>query len=153
MTTQMTLLKWAGGMCFATFMLLAQNISAQNAAEILVGHTFISNTGYTCMETAEPDPCAGLQAYLILEFSNDEVVVTEMEISGCNVEYIRSETNNKWSVKNKVAIVIDVETSEMEYAFIKDLTLKIEDGTLVGYKKINSETPQKFTFEENLIVE
>ncbi len=52
------------------FLLVALLFSSLNAqSNILIGQKFSSNIGSICEETPEPDPCAGLQVYLILDFT------------------------------------------------------------------------------------
>jgi len=127
-----------------------QSIFAQQAEVFLVDKTFVSNTDYICELTPEYDPCAGLQSYLILEFTTNDVFVIEKDISGCGAEYINYNAKHKWCLGTKMQILIQSEEEEMKYTFIKDLTLMVKDGVLVGYSKLNSESPKQFDFEQSL---
>ena len=43
---------------------LLLTLNAQNQNDFFLNQSFSYNIGYICEETAEPDPCAGLQEYL-----------------------------------------------------------------------------------------
>jgi len=125
-----------------------QNISAQKIENSLVGRTFVSNVDYICEVTVEPEPCAGLQVYLVLEFSKNKVVVIEKEISGCDDEYITFNQVYEWRIENTSEIIIESKPREVEYAFVKGLILKIENSALVGYKELFSKETKEYNFEE-----
>jgi len=104
----------------------------------LVGQAFSCSIGYMCEETPDNNPCAGLEIYLILNFSEETVSIIEKEISSCGVEHINSQLRYKWELTQDSEIKIDTNLKEIEYHFIKNLVLKIENGTVIGNK--NRET-------------
>jgi len=124
-------------------------INAQNELEPLINVEYISNIGYGCEETPEPDPCAGVQMYLILKFTEESVSIIEKDISSCGSEYITCELEYKWEMSNNNEITIQSNPKEIEYKFLKDLVLKIENKKMVGYKKYWNNRIKKIIFEKN----
>ena len=100
-------------------------------------------------ETTEPNPCAGLQSYLILKFTANDVVFVEKDVSGCGEEYITHQGKYQWRLGDQMEILFKGEEKEIQSTFMNDLTLLMKDGALVGYQKINSETTKQFDFEES----
>lgn len=129
---------------FFLFITIFLNINAQDKVDNLLNGEFISNIGYGCEETPEPNPCAGVEMYLILNFTKERVLVTEKDISSCGSEYITSELEYKWELTQDSIIKIQSKPEEIEYKFLKNLVLKIEKREIVGYKN----KTEKFVFEK-----
>lgn len=109
---------------------------AQNKDDhILINQTFTATIGYVCEETPEPNPCAGLEIYLVLSFTKEEVSIIEKEVSSCDVEDITSKLNYKWELIQDSEIKIYSNPKEIEYNFLEGLRIKIEDNNIIGYKK------------------
>ncbi|MGG6231002.1 hypothetical protein [Tenacibaculum sp. SDUM215027] len=133
---------------FLLFTNLSLGVNAQNKADILTYKEYVSNIGYKCEETPEPNPCAGIQMYLILNFSKEQVLITEKDISSCGSEYITSILEYKWELTQDSIIRIYSKPEEIEYKFLKDLVLKIENGKVIGNKKYWNNKIDKFIFKE-----
>ncbi len=133
---------------FLLFINIFLSINAQDKANNLPSGEFISNIGYECEETPEPNPCAGVEMYIILNFTKERVLVTEKDISCCGSEYITSKLEYKWELTQDSIIKIHSKPEEIEYKFLKDLVLKIEKREMVGYKEYWNNKTEKFVFEK-----
>lgn len=121
-------------------------LNAQSKDAILIHQTFISKIGSICEETPDDNPCAGLEIHLILKFTKDNLSIIEKEISSCDEENISSRLSYKWKLTQNSEIKIDTNPQEIEYHFLKDLVLKIEDEKVIGYKKQGIKKMNKFEF-------
>ncbi|KAF9657917.1 hypothetical protein ABHQ57_08840 [Tenacibaculum sp. ZH5_bin.1] len=133
---------------FLLFINLFMNVNAQNKTDILTNKEYVSNIGYGCEETPEPNPCAGVKMYLILNFSKEQVLITEKNISSCGSEYITSKLKYKWELTQDSIIKIYSKPEEIEYKFLKDLVLKIENDKMIGNKKYSNSKIENFIFKE-----
>ncbi|WP_109435326.1 MULTISPECIES: hypothetical protein [Aquimarina] len=138
-----------------TFLILISSflgLNAQNEYDILINQTFISNIGSVCEETPEPDPCAGLEVYLILKFTKENISIVEKEISSCGSEYITSKLDYHWELIQNSEIKVHSIPKEIEYKFLKDLVLKIEDGKIIGYKKLWNKKTSRIEFKNTKLL-
>ncbi len=133
---------------FLLFTNIFLNLEAQNKTDILTNKEYVSNIGYGCEETPEPNPCAGVQKYLILNFSKEQVLITEKDISSCGSEYITSKLKYKWELTQDSIIKIYSKPEEIEYKFLEGLVLKIENGKVIGNKKYSNNKIENFIFKE-----
>lgn len=125
-------------------------INAQSERDLLIDQTFSSNIGSICEETTGDDSCAGSQLYLILKFTEETITVIEKEISSCKVEHISSQLKYKWELTKDSEIKINTNPKDIEYLFSKDIILKIENKTVVGYKEIGAKKIDRFEFKKQL---
>jgi len=112
-----------------------QNVFAQNSREFIVDNAFVANIDSICEEVVGDDSCAGQEVYLVLDFSENDVIVTEKEISTCGKESISYTLKYKWKIEDNETITLSSNFKETGPNFIKDLSLKIENKKLVGYTK------------------
>lgn len=144
------MLKKQISLIFCLFINLFLILNAQSEADFLINQTFSSNIGFTCEETIEPDDCAGSQIHLVLKFTKETVLILEKEISSCDEEHISSQLEYKWTVTKDSEIEIDTDSKAIEYHFLKDLVLKIENKTIVGYKENGTKKTDRFQFKKQI---
>lgn len=121
-------------------------LNAQSKDAILTQQMFITKIESLFEETPKSNPCAGLEIYLILKFTKDNLSIIEKEISSCDEEHISSKLDYKWELTQDSEIIIDSNPQEIEYNFLKDLVLKIENEKVMGYKKKGNNKIKKIEF-------
>lgn len=126
-------------------------LNSQNKSHVLINKTFTAKIGYVCEETHEPNPCAGLEVYLILNFTKENISIIEKEISSCGSEYITYKLDYKWELIQGSEIKIYSTPKEIEYKFLKDFVLNIESEKVIGYKKWGNKKIDRIEFEEIIL--
>lgn len=113
----------------------------------LNGKSFSSKIGSVCQETSEPNPCAGFQIYLDLNFSEFEVEVTEKEISTCGKVEYKNKYLSEWYFENPDKVVIKKLTSHNEKIIEKNsLKFNFNEKKLIGIA--TNKSKEKYTFSE-----
>ena len=125
-------------------------LNAQSKVNFLINQTFSSKIGSTCEEVIGDDSCAGSEIYLTLKFSEETVSIIEKEITSCDEEHISFQQAYKWTLINDSEIKIGNNSKEIAYHFLKNLILKAENKTIVGYKEISTKQTDKFEFKKQL---
>lgn len=121
-------------------------LQTQIESEFLINETFSSKVGYMCEETTDDDPCAGFEIYLVLKFSKEKVIIIEKEVSSCDTEQIASQLEYKWELTEDSEIKMDINPKDIKYHFLKDLILKTENKTIIGYKENGSKNADRYEF-------
>jgi len=92
--------------------------------------TLISKVGYTCMETAKPDPCAGNEIYASIEISKDYIHILEKTVSTCGKEEYYEIGRFKWKqLNNQIEIDYKLDKSNI---YAKILFLELEKDKVIG---------------------
>lgn len=94
------------------------NINAPDKVDNLPNGEFISNIGYGCEETPEPNPCARVEMFLTLNFTKERVLITEKDISSWGSEYITSKLEYKWKLTQDPIIKTHRKPEEIGYKFL-----------------------------------
>jgi len=118
------------------FLLLTVSMSAQENQSLLVDKTFTAKVGSACEETIDADgyDCAGIEIYLVLQFNKKKVAITEIDISSCGEESISYKLEYEWELINNNEIKIHYKSEEVEYKSIGNMSFKIIEETVFGYK-------------------
>ncbi len=110
---------------FCSFNLIC---TSQNIGSYL-NKTLISKVGFTCMETSEPNPCAGNEIYAIVEIDKEFILISEKTISTCGGEEHKEIGRYKWKqIGNKVMIYYESKNS----IYAKILLFKFKDTKIIG---------------------
>ncbi|PKV51390.1 hypothetical protein ATE84_3475 [Aquimarina sp. MAR_2010_214] len=133
---------------FLLFINLFLGLNAQSNNDILINQTFISMIGSVCEETPDDNPCAGLEIFLILNFSKNNVSILEKEVSSCGVENINYTLDYKWELIQNHEIKIYNNPKEIAYDFLKNLVIKVENKKVIGYTKRGDKKTDKFEFKK-----
>ena len=123
-------------------------LNAQSNNDMLINQTFISMIGSVCEETPDDNPCVGLEIFLVLNFKEDNVSIIEKEVSSCGIENITSMLDYKWKLIQNHEIKIDNDPKEIEYDFLKNLVIKVEQGKVTGYIKRGNKITDKIEFKK-----
>jgi acid phosphatase class B len=108
---------------------------SQDINKKLKNKTYMSRIGSICQETTIPDPCAGQEIFLVLNFQKGNIKITEKYISSCGVEEISYELIYKWELTNNNEIKIFFNPKEVEYKSIENMKFKIDNEIIIGYKR------------------
>ena len=92
----------------------------------------IAKVGGIYEETPDDNPCAGSEIYLILEFEETLIHISEMEISSCNKESNHKIGTYNWRLASNDAIQVDFITKEIENTYANQLQLKLKDENIIG---------------------
>ncbi len=117
-----------------TLILLVLSISIVSQ-QSLINKSFSAKVGYVCEETIEPNPCAGQQIYLVLDFKKKEVLVTEKYVTTCGEESITTIGEFKWEINKGNEINILSKPEDIKYSYIKGLSLNLINKELWGKRK------------------
>ena len=112
-------------------MSLAVNTQENNS--LLINKNFIAKIGSICEETTDGYDCAGIEIYLILNFTKEDLSITEKQISSCGTENITFKLDYKWELTPQSEIKIGVDSTEITSNFFKNIVLKFENKTVIGY--------------------
>ncbi|SNR16864.1 hypothetical protein [Tenacibaculum jejuense] len=131
------------------FIIIAINLQAQQTKESLVGKIFSAKVGYICEETPEPNPCAGQQIFLVLQFNKEEVTITEKNRSSCDKETVAYQFKYAWSLDDEV-VVINSNPEEVRYTYLEKLKLNLKNGKLKGAITYPNGQDKEYDFKENI---
>lgn len=109
-----------------------------------VGKTYKARVGFICMETPDPDPCAGRQIDLILKFNSDFAEVVTKEFSPCETTFLDT-MNVHWFTK-KDTILFEPGLRYLEKTLLMNDKLRIENNQLKGLR--NDGMYDEIIFEE-----
>lgn len=129
-------------------MSLFLSFKAQSQNDFITSKSFSYHIGSICEETSEPNPCAGIQEYLFLNFSPKEISIVQKEISTCGSEEIIHQFSYEWKLINDSSIKIESNPQEIQYSYFKDLDLRIENKKIIGYKQLSKDVTQRIVFNE-----
>lgn len=101
-----------------------------------------------CVETIKPDPCAGTETYLTLNFEEELVLVTDTEISTCGSASINSKLAYKWELMQDAEIKIYSNAEKLGHKFLEDLVLKVKNRTVIGIRPTWASRPDTIVFSK-----
>ena len=130
-----------------SFLMITMLVNAQSEDSFLIDNTFSAKLGDICEETPEPDPCAGQELYLVLEFGKEQVRAFERYTSSCEEITIVEIGNYKWSVLEEGELQIHYTIEAVEYTLLKDVELRIEDQILRGIKTQRNANTSHYIFK------
>lgn len=113
----------------------------------LIGKVFITKLESICEEVSPPDPCAGYEEYMILAFKENDVLVTEKQITSCDKETVSSQRKFTWKIKES-EIIIKIPFKEKQNTVLKNFSLKLEKEGIIGIKKTYENKTVHYKFEE-----
>lgn len=114
----------------------------------LNGKSFSANIGTVCVETSPPDPCAGYQIYLDLNFSEFEVEVIEKEISTCGKVKYENKYLSEWYFENPDKVIIKKLTSYNQQIIERNsLKFDFKEKKLIGIA--TNKLQEKYIFSES----
>lgn len=126
------------------------SLKAQQNLNFLENKVFTAHVASICEETVKPDPCAGQQVYLVLDFKDKKVAVSEKYVTTCGEERIRELGNYNWELVHNKEVSIDSDSTKIEYTFMQNLKLEVKNGHLIGKKKDWNDTIIEYIFTDNL---
>ncbi|AKK71441.1 hypothetical protein OK18_01220 [Chryseobacterium gallinarum] len=100
----------------------------------LINKNFQTVIGNVCEETSEPDPCAGYTIYLLLNFKNNQVSITEKNVRSCS-ESVKYQIKANWKQKPDGKIILFYPGKLPEDHFLEGFRLQYKGKQLTGYKK------------------
>lgn len=109
--------------------------------------------GSICEETPDDNPCAGLQVYLRFTFDEENVNVSEVEISSCDTEYPTELGKYTWELldNREIAIAFDPERTKGTFAENIKLDLR-KTGVFINVTYLSGSTSE-FILEEHKLDE
>ena len=127
--------------------------SSSNAQEVDVhlNKELIAKVGTIYEETPDDNPCAGSEIYLTLFFDTEKVSVSEKEVSTCGKESVFEIGNFDWQLMSSNEIKIDFDPQKIKYTYAQNLSLELENNTIIGTIIHLSNTTSKYIFEESNI--
>ena len=73
-------------------------LNSQNKSHALINKTFTAKLDMYVKRLLSQNPCAGLEVYLILNFTKENISIIEKEISSRGSEYITYKLDYKWEL-------------------------------------------------------
>ncbi|MCZ4244122.1 hypothetical protein [Pedobacter punctiformis] len=130
------------------FVAILSTTTMFSAQSQIINKSFIAQIGTVCEETSEPNPCAGYNIYLLLNFEKEYVTIIEKNIRTCKTEDTKFHLKTKW-ILNKNREVIFPDRDKLKNTFVENLSLKVINNTLIGYKPDWKKKIQEYKFEIN----
>jgi len=144
-------MNYLNNLIFATTVLfMSISMNAQDNKLLLVNKTFEANVGSVCEETPDNNPCSGWQVYLVLEFKEKDVMVTEKSISSCGEASKMKLGNYTWALLNNTEVQIDAKAKEVNYTYLENLQLELRNGQLLGKRVDANKRMNNYVFTEVL---
>lgn len=112
----------------------------------LNGKLFSATIGSVCQETSVPDPCAGYQILLELNFKQFEVEVIEKEVSSCGKVQYENKYTSDWYFQNSNEVLIKKLVSRDQQIIEKNTLIFNSEKEIIGIA-INK-LQEKYVFNE-----
>ena len=117
-----------------SFILIICSLQCYQAQLPLKGRNFKALIGSLCAETNEYNPCAGYMIHLVLNFRDQDVVLTEKNVNSCK-ETVTSRIMAKWKSESNGNILLSYTSKIPKGSFLEGFRLQLKGKRLVGYKK------------------
>lgn len=123
-------------MKFLLMFVLVSNLFFSQLKQELVGSSFIAKIGAVCEETVEPNPCAGYQIFLELNFRKHNVIVSEKAIRTCGEVKYEKKYLTGWTFQKPNKIILKkLNEDNFEERVLDGNTLIYENKKIIGKPK------------------